>query len=398
MKIKSVLRTCTAAIMLSAAMTAAVSAADSVSVTINGTALECDTPAQIVEGRTMVPLRAIFEALGAEIDWNANEKTVTAQKDGTVIRMTIGAPSFDKNGESVALDTPAMVIDSRTMVPARAVSESMGCDVKWDALTKTVIISMPDAPQVATEATTETTTVTETKTDNKEKTTAENQAEVPEWVAAFSDMKRPAPVSDELTKKNDMHDLHGAVRYTFEQVALPTSIHEDEKNAINALKDRAAFEKYVKDCWTEVKELGILYYVAEVDKKVYVISSEEDIDKLVADFTKKAELDPEKNIKVQTAETDNGYIGIIGLANDYNDLCCAYIAVRYDKDKGIKVYTLEYDQYLDDYLVCFTTGEVRGNYSIVISKEMAENPEGFLKAINMIEKEGMAPVSKMSLE
>lgn len=122
-------------------MSIAVSAAETVNVVINGKPLNTDAPAQIIDGRTMVPMRAVFEALDASIAWDNDTKTVTADKGGTEIKMTIGAAEFYKNGESIALDTPAQIIDGRTLVPVRAVSESLGCTVNWDAAAKTVDIT-----------------------------------------------------------------------------------------------------------------------------------------------------------------------------------------------------------------------------------------------------------------
>lgn len=112
-----------------------------ISITVDGNVLETDTPAQIVDGRTLVPLRAIFEAIGAEVGWNSEEKSVTAIKDGTSIYMKIDEKTFTVNGDEKTLDVPAAIIDGRTMVPARAVSESLGCSVEWNAATKTVAVS-----------------------------------------------------------------------------------------------------------------------------------------------------------------------------------------------------------------------------------------------------------------
>lgn len=376
MKINSVLKTCAAAAVLSVAMAAAVFAANPVNVTINGKSLESDTPAQIVDGRTMVPLRAIFEALGAEIEWSAKDKTVTAEKDGTVIKMTIGAPSFDKNGTEVELDTPAMVIDSRTMVPARAVSESLGCDVKWDAETKTVIISVPENADKATE----TTTAEESSEENTE-------LDIPEWIGAFSQLKRPAPVSQKLAGDEAMYNVHDSARYSFEQSYLPSVVYGNKDKALSAIKDTKSFEEYVRTIWEKNANGTVLYYLAEVDENTYTISSEDDLYKLLDEFTEKTELGFDKNIAVQTAETDNGYIGVIAVANDYTDVCCAYIAVKYDKDIGFRIYTLEYEPFMDGYLVCYITDDGRGNYGVGIDEESAATAEKFLTAIYDIESQ-----------
>ena len=110
-------------------------------ITTNGTAKALDVPAQIIDSRTMVPLRAIFEALGASVEWDDATKTVTSVKGDTTVKLTIGNAAITVNGADKALDVPAQIVDSRTLVPVRAIAESFGCDVAWDDATKTVTIT-----------------------------------------------------------------------------------------------------------------------------------------------------------------------------------------------------------------------------------------------------------------
>ena len=119
-----------------------------VKVTLNGNLIDCESygsPATIVEGRTLVPLRAIFEALGASVEWDNVTRTVTSKLDTTEIKLTVGQNTLYKNGEAVTLDVPASIINNRTMVPARAIAESYGVKVEWDAKTRTVILTKEDA-------------------------------------------------------------------------------------------------------------------------------------------------------------------------------------------------------------------------------------------------------------
>jgi len=87
-----------------------------------------------------VPLRAIFEALGATVDWNANTQTVTGIRDNTEVRLTIGSTSPTVNGTIVSIDQPGVVIGGRTMVPLRFIGESFGVSVNWDGASRTVTI------------------------------------------------------------------------------------------------------------------------------------------------------------------------------------------------------------------------------------------------------------------
>lgn len=99
------------------------------------------TDPQIINSRTMVPLRSIFEAMGAIVDWDSASRTVTAVRGTTTISLTIGSSSLNVNGRSVKLDSPAIIVDSRTMVPVRAIAESFGADVDWIASARTVVIT-----------------------------------------------------------------------------------------------------------------------------------------------------------------------------------------------------------------------------------------------------------------
>lgn len=116
---------------------------DIVTVTLDGETLQFPTQDPvIVDGRTLVPMRTIFEALGCSVDWKNDNgvQTVTAIKDGTNISMTIDKQEYFVNGEKKELDVPAKNMNDKTMVPLRAISESLGCSVEWNQDTKTVTI------------------------------------------------------------------------------------------------------------------------------------------------------------------------------------------------------------------------------------------------------------------
>lgn len=112
-----------------------------ISVVLDGKALEFDVPPQMQNDRVLVPLRVIFEGLGADVEWDGDTETVTAEKEGTVIILTIGGAEPTVNGEIVEIDQPAILVGNRTLVPIRFVSEAFGCDVDWVDETQTVVIS-----------------------------------------------------------------------------------------------------------------------------------------------------------------------------------------------------------------------------------------------------------------
>ncbi|MDO5399103.1 MAG: copper amine oxidase N-terminal domain-containing protein [bacterium] len=116
-------------------------AEDDISVTLNGETLAFDVPPQLIDNRTMVPLRKIFEAMGAEVDWNNDTQTVTATKGDERVIATINSKNVYVSGETKELDVPPMIIDDRTLVPVRFVAEAFGANVNWDEATKTVFIN-----------------------------------------------------------------------------------------------------------------------------------------------------------------------------------------------------------------------------------------------------------------
>ena len=92
-------------------------------------------------GRVLVPMRSIFEDLGATVNYNNLNQSITATKGSTVIRMALGSRSATVNSLPVTLDVPAKAYYGRTLVPLRFVSEAMGADVNYNPNTRVVMIS-----------------------------------------------------------------------------------------------------------------------------------------------------------------------------------------------------------------------------------------------------------------
>lgn len=107
---------------------------------LDGQQLSFDQPPVIVGGSTLVPMRAIFEALGATVNWDAASQMVTATKGDTTIKLIIGMQTAQVNGHETALSQPAQLMGGRTMVPLRFVAEALNAEVKWDGGTRSVII------------------------------------------------------------------------------------------------------------------------------------------------------------------------------------------------------------------------------------------------------------------
>ncbi len=115
-----------------------------VGIYVDGEFLEFDVAPVIEEGRVLIPLRAVFESLGASVEWVSSTKTVIGQLDGITLSLQIGSKKAIVNGTEYTLDVPGKIVNGRTLVPLRFVSESFGADVKWDGNTKTVYVTSKD--------------------------------------------------------------------------------------------------------------------------------------------------------------------------------------------------------------------------------------------------------------
>lgn len=122
-----------------------------IEIIVDGKVLTTDIAPVIEEGRTLVPLRAIFESLEAEVGWDPIDRKVTATKGETTIILYIGNKLASVNGLSITLDVPPRIINDRTLVPLRFVSESFGADVGWDNINRRVTVASKetDPPEIS---------------------------------------------------------------------------------------------------------------------------------------------------------------------------------------------------------------------------------------------------------
>jgi len=127
--------------ILSLVMLCTCAFASDINVIVNDTKLNFDVPPVVENGRTLVPLRAIFEALGADVNWDGATQSAYASTDGVDVSLTLGSDVMTVNGVSKKLDVPAKAVEGRTLVPVRAISEAFGCDVMWEGTQSTVHIS-----------------------------------------------------------------------------------------------------------------------------------------------------------------------------------------------------------------------------------------------------------------
>ena len=126
----------------------AAAASDSIKIIVNGELLNLDVEPVVVENRTLVPLRAIAEALGCSVGWNVKTQTATISGPMNIIKVRINSYYILKTSvfesiqdEEIEIDVPPITIRGRTMVPARAISESLNATVEWIQSSNTVVIT-----------------------------------------------------------------------------------------------------------------------------------------------------------------------------------------------------------------------------------------------------------------
>jgi len=110
-------------------------------VKVNGTVIRFDQQPVEIKGRLMVPLRGVFEAIGAVVDWDDQIRKVTAKKGNEDVELSIGSKVARKDGAEIMLEVPPVVRHHRTLVPLRFLVEALGGSVDYDAASDTVNIT-----------------------------------------------------------------------------------------------------------------------------------------------------------------------------------------------------------------------------------------------------------------
>lgn len=332
------------AVVLTALMAANVMGEESISLKIDGTELECEVPPQIVDGRTMVPVRAIFEAVGADVNWDSDTKTVTGVKGDTTVEMTVDNSVELINGEAVQMDAAPMVIEGRTLAPARYVAEAFGCTVEWDADNKIVNIGVED--QAVIETSTETTTEETTETADED------------YIRYFTEKSnKPAAIDTSKIKDEGLIIACEDARYNFEQEGLPQYLLGSNDEIAELIKnDSEKFEEDIKEFWNGYMSASIVSYALN--------SGNTELPDEVMDYT-----DADKNMNIITGKlNDDTYLSLIEMADDEAMLSCAYIGVVYSDEEGFRYYTLE--KSLENYYaICQINENSRGTISAIENSE-----------------------------
>lgn len=132
--------------MLCTGLTANAAEDQEIKVYVNDTRIQFDVPPMFIKDRTMVPIRAVFEAMGADVQWNDTIKTAYITKGEKRVQIRLDNRNALVDGKSIQMDVPATGVNGRILVPVRFISENLGLKVDWVNSTKTVFIQEPFTP------------------------------------------------------------------------------------------------------------------------------------------------------------------------------------------------------------------------------------------------------------
>ncbi len=124
-----------------------VSSAPLLKITLDGKPMDFEVLPRVENNRVLVPLRAIFEAMGARVEWNQATQTATAVKDNITVVLPLNSTQPTVNGTAWQLEVPAKVVQQRTLAPLRFVGEALGGTASWDQGNYTAVLKTPPPPE-----------------------------------------------------------------------------------------------------------------------------------------------------------------------------------------------------------------------------------------------------------
>ncbi len=116
-------------------------ASDGISLFVNGNKLICEQPPIISNGRTLVPLRAVCDALRLGVSWNQEDKTIKISDEFNLVILSIGNDSVQINDEPIKIEAPAQIYNGHTLIPIRSVAEAFGATVVWNGADNAIEIN-----------------------------------------------------------------------------------------------------------------------------------------------------------------------------------------------------------------------------------------------------------------
>ncbi len=180
--------------------------------TVDGEELEIDTgrgtAPVIVDGRTLLPVRAVAEAMGGAVEWDAETQTAVLAKGDTIILLMIGSMTAFLNETAYTLDCAPIIQNERTMLPIRFIAENFGYDVQWDGDTQTITLTPTEKSEEVISAN------QPTGTDCEPEETTDS------IVVYFSQTGTTKPLAEKIAELTglDIYEITAAEPYTDEDI------------------------------------------------------------------------------------------------------------------------------------------------------------------------------------
>ncbi len=312
-----------------------------ITVFVDGVQIEFDVDPITESDRTLVPMRAIFEALGAEVTWDDATWTATAVRGGDVMNVTIDSNILYKNGTAVELDVPARMVGDRTLVPVRAISESFDALVEWNEEAQQVIIT------TAAEATA---TPAPTATPVPVSTPAATPSATP---SASGDSENGIPAT-ELSDSDFELLLENAenIRYNFEQYNMPAYVFENSADIYDMMKDDGeGFIGAIENVWDRTVSGAILSIQIDSEDTyafdagfIDELDAADSIQAIYGDIFERAGMrfkDLIEGATIYEDEENGDYITVIEFENADSSVQCKYIGIVASDDKDPRYFTAE---------------------------------------------------------
>lgn len=323
---------------------------------INGENIEVEKPYIAGEGTTLVPIRVISEAFGADVGWESGTKTVTVDYNDNTITLQIGSKTAAVNGSAETLEeAPQLSENGYTMIPLRFISENLGASVGYDNDTQMITVSKnAEEKQIIPVS------------DKNEKTVTSTLSE--------TDMEA-------LKSRKEI------IRYSFEQSDLPQYVFEHSDTIYDELNDIVTFGTNVFELWDK-KASACAVEIQANSETVYDIN--DDITNYYKDIIKEAEIDSESMFEGATClESENGTrMGIVIFKSADSMVQCKYLGVIASKDGKPRYFTAENDiMEHDKWFFCEVTESGRGTLTTFDKKDISADLDAFADiAVNIYEK------------
>lgn len=342
-------------------------AGDEISVIIDGTQVEFDVPPVMQNDRVFVPLRKIGEALGAVVDWAEETQTVTFSKGDVTNFLVVGKRTAVKTAagksETLQMDVAPFIVNDRTLVPVRYISESFQMTVDWDNDTQTVYITQPEsAPEPSA-----TPSPAPAETSTPAPTAAPSPTPLPE-------LKPTLDFSQD--KDGTMLSMHNTARYAFEQTALPQFLFENEEAVCSdILNDPENLAANIDEAWAKAANTVLIRMMIESETE-YIISDQAQLYELVNSLTEEYSLAPEDVFSISYHPFENDVTVVLLELADMEEIpLSSYVGIAYHRDTGIRYFTLE-KSFGDLYMFCEVQKQGRGSIGSV-----KNDKESFLGAV-----------------